>query len=76
MKNLNQLIILSLFSSLLFGCGLKGPLYRTTTTEDKVPVVEQEQSTSKPSKEVLLDDIQTKLQEDADETSTTSDTEN
>lgn len=76
MKNLNQLIVISLFSSLLFGCGLKGPLYRTTTTEDKAPIVEQEQSTSKASKEVLLDDIQTKLQEDADDTSTTSETEN
>jgi len=75
MKSLNQLIVISLFSSLLFGCGLKGPLYRTTPTEDKAPVVEEEQSKSNASKEVLLDDIQTKLQADADSTATTSDTE-
>ena len=38
MKKLNLLLIPLLFSSLLAGCGMKGPLYRTTET---APITKQ-----------------------------------
>lgn len=39
MKNLNLSLIVLLFSSLLIGCGMKGPLYRETppaTAQEKI----------------------------------------
>jgi predicted small lipoprotein YifL len=44
MKKLNLLLIPVLFSSLLIGCGMKGPLYRAPVTP--TVVVEKEQPTT------------------------------
>lgn len=43
MKKLNLLLITALFSSLLIGCGMKGPLYRApeTQTKEKQPTETQ-----------------------------------
>ncbi|WP_193755623.1 lipoprotein [Psychromonas sp. psych-6C06] len=44
MKKLNLLLIPVLFSSLLVGCGMKGPLYRapeTPTVEKQPPAPEK-----------------------------------
>lgn len=42
MRNIKLFIVTSLFSSFLVGCGMKGPLYRETTTEPVKPIVENE----------------------------------
>jgi septal ring-binding cell division protein DamX len=66
MKNLQLLIITSFFSSLLFGCGMKGPLYRTA--KEPAPVSEDGNQTLtelQPAKEIAFNDIQDKLQADA-----------
>jgi len=43
MKNLNLLLVPLIFSSLLVGCGMKGPLYRE---EAPSPKIEQDQVTT------------------------------
>ncbi|WP_166739396.1 LPS translocon maturation chaperone LptM [Psychromonas algicola] len=39
MKNLNLLLVTLIFSSLLAGCGMKGPLYREAAPSPKVEQV-------------------------------------
>lgn len=46
MKKLNLLLIPVLFSSLLFGCGMSGPLYRVPATQ----TIEEQPTT--PEKEI------------------------
>jgi predicted small lipoprotein YifL len=41
MKNLNLSLIVLLFSSLLIGCGMKGPLYREVSPAPKAEEVQQ-----------------------------------
>ena len=51
MKKLNLLLIPVLFSSLLIGCGMKGPLYRTpeTQTIEKQPTTPEKTLTEQGS---------------------------
>tara|TARA_R110001583_G_scaffold164447_1_gene316934 strand:- start:15891 stop:16475 length:585 start_codon:yes stop_codon:yes gene_type:complete len=42
MRNIKLFIVTSIFSSFLVGCGMKGPLYRASTTEPVKPMVESE----------------------------------
>ena len=49
MKNLNLLLVTLIFSSLLVGCGMKGPLYREATPPSKI---EQEKQQAINSQEV------------------------
>ena len=43
MKNIKLLIVTSLFSSFLIGCGMKGPLYQSPVTNPVKPIIENEQ---------------------------------
>ena len=68
MKNIKLLVITSIFLNLLTGCGMKGPLYHPSAAKDVKPVTEQGNKALtglQPTKEILLDNIQDKLQEDA-----------
>ena len=61
MKNIKLLIITLLFSSLLIGCGMKGVLYRTPTTQTEEPIVENEKMALveyQPTKEAVIAKIQ------------------
>jgi len=46
MKNLNLLLVTLIFSSLLVGCGMKGPLYREATPSPKIEQEKQQQVTN------------------------------
>lgn len=46
MKNLNLLLVTLIFSSLLMGCGMKGPLYREATPSPKIESIQQDQVTN------------------------------
>lgn len=54
MKKLNLLCISLLFSSLLIGCGMKGPLYRDTETQPikKMLTTPEKQLTEQSSTEL------------------------
>lgn len=68
MENFKLLIITSLFSGLLSGCGMKGPLYQTGATKEAAPVTEagnKALTELQPAKEQVIGDIQNKLQTDA-----------
>ena len=54
MKNLNLLLVTLIFSSLLIGCGMKGPLYREATPSSKIEQEKQQKITS--SEEVSGED--------------------
>ena len=61
MKNIKLLTIILLFSSLLTGCGMKGPLYRTPATKAAEPVAEVEEKAlteAQPAKETVVNAIQ------------------
>ncbi|MEH6454517.1 MAG: lipoprotein [Psychromonas sp.] len=65
MKNIKLLSMTLLFSSLLAGCGMTGPLYRETPP---TPQVEQQKADSEEnSEEATLKDSEAKL-EDSEET--------
>lgn len=69
MKNIKFLTIILLFSSLLTGCGMKGPLYRTPATKVAPPVAEVEKKAlteAQPAKETLVNEIQDNQQAVAD----------
>ena len=60
MKNIKLLIITLLFSSLLMGCGMKGPLYRTPAAQPApLPAME-----NKEKSEAELDNAATATQEE------------
>ncbi|WP_019616394.1 LPS translocon maturation chaperone LptM [Psychromonas ossibalaenae] len=61
MKNTNILLITLLFSSLLTGCGMKGPLYRAP--------VEQPQTETQQQAEQAQQDNQETSSEEPDSTS-------
>jgi predicted small lipoprotein YifL len=54
MKKLNLLLIPVLLSSLLIGCGVKGPLYRASTIEKQPTTPEKEVAEPKIETENIL----------------------
>ena len=59
MKNIKLLIITTLFSSLLIGCGMKGVLYRAPTTQEKEPIIEEKEAqVESATKEAVVAKIQ------------------
>ena len=59
MRNIKLLIVTALFSSLLIGCGMKGPLFRTGTTDTNEPVADNEKMAlveSQPAEETIITD--------------------
>ncbi|WP_037027611.1 LPS translocon maturation chaperone LptM [Psychromonas aquimarina] len=59
MKNTNILLTTLLFSSLLAGCGMKGPLYRTPVEPPQTETVQQTEQLQ----------LQLQLQQDSQKTS-------
>ena len=64
MKKLNLILIPLLFSSLLIGCGMKGPLYRApqTQTIEKQPVTAEQ--AVEVQKDETLEDVKNTSEEE------------
>ena len=61
MKNLNLSLIALLFSSLLMGCGMKGPLYRETSSTPNAEQVQKKQVTNTQENSNLAETEETTL---------------
>ena len=59
MKNLNLLLITLIFSSLLIGCGMKGPLYREAPVKPKVTETQKNQVTNTQDSDNVTDEVTT-----------------
>ena len=57
MKKLNLLLIPLIFSSLLIGCGVKGPLYRAPETQTIEKPQTTETQIEEESKKVVEDEV-------------------
>jgi len=57
MKKLNLLLIPLIFSSLLIGCGIKGPLYRAPETQTIEKPQTTETQIEEESKKVVEDEV-------------------
>lgn len=77
MKNIKLLVVSLLFSSLLAGCGMKGPLYRPPVAQPTPPAMEntetQQDKTTTATTEELTDCSENTAAEDKQQAVTEQD---